>query len=73
MTPKQALKDIIKKNKWYTVIYTNDKGELVRDTKKETSLRVTALRILNGTAHHLAIKNFFEHFGMEVELIVKTK
>lgn len=67
MTPTEALREIINEPKWYVVL--NDSGE--RDTKKEAVLRVQALRILNGTAQHSAMKSFFERFGKEVEIVVK--
>lgn len=69
MTPKEALKEITSEPKWYYVL--NDKGE--RDTKKEAVLRVQALRILKGEAHHAAMNTFFGKFGKEVEIIVKNK
>jgi len=67
MTPTEALKEIISEPKWYVVL--DKQGN--RDTKKEAVLRVQALRILNGTAQHSAIKSFFEKFGYEVEINVK--
>jgi len=71
MTPTEAIKEIISEPKWYTVWYTDDDGKLKRDTKKEAVLRVQALRILNGTAQHAAIKSFFEKFGYQVEIKIK--
>lgn len=73
MTPTEALKEIISEPKWYTVWYTDKDGNLKRDAKKEAILRVQALRILNGTAHHAAMKSFFERFGKEVEIVIKNK
>ena len=67
MTPIEALREIISEPKWYVIL--DDNGG--RDTKKEAVLRVQALRILNGTAQHSAMKSFFERFGKEVEIVVK--
>jgi len=69
MTPTEAIKEIISEPKWYVIL--NDNGE--RDTKKEAVLRVQALRILNGTAQHAAMKSFFERFGKQVEIVIKNK
>ena len=69
MTPTEAIKEIIREPKWYVIL--NDNGE--RDTKKEAVLRVQALRILNGTAQHAAMKSFFERFGKQVEIVIKNK
>lgn len=69
MTPIEALREIINQPKWYVVL--DDNGS--RDSKKEAVLRVQALRILNGTAQHSAMKSFFDRFGKEVEIVIKNK
>lgn len=63
MTPKEALKIITSTPKWYTHV-----GE-----ESESYYRVTALRILNGTAHSFAMKKFFDHFGYEYKSEVIKK
>lgn len=68
MTPKEALQEITSKPKWY-VVWDGDK----RDSHKESTLRVTALRIFNGTAESVAMRTFFEKFGYELEINIKRK
>lgn len=69
MTPQEALREIVKEKKWYVVLTPGGN----RDVNKENVLRVQAYRILNGSAKILAIKNFFEYFGKEVEINIKDK
>jgi len=69
MTPKEALKEIASQPKWYVVL--NNEGE--RDSQKESTLRVAALRILNGTSESVAMRAFFERFGYELEFNIKRK
>ena len=69
MTPKEALKEITSQPKWYVVL--DDDGN--RDSVKESTLRVTALRILNGSAKQDAMQRFFEKFGYELEINIKRK
>lgn len=65
MTPKEALKEITSKPKWYAV----NKG----DRKGESTYRVAALRILNDTAGVNLMKSFFAKFGYEVEINMEVK
>jgi len=69
MTPKEALQEITSQPKWYVVL--NNEGE--RDSQKESTLRVAALRILNGSAKQDAMQRFFETFGYELEFNIKRK
>ena len=69
MTPKEALQEITSQPKWYVVL--NSEGE--RDSQKESTLRVAALRILNGSAKQDAMQRFFEKFGYELEFNIKRK
>lgn len=69
MTPKEALQEITSHPKWYVVL--TNKGE--RDSVKESTLRVAALRILNGSAKQDAMQRFFEKFGYELEFNIKRK
>lgn len=68
MTVQEAMNEITTKFKWY-VIFKNNKSRL----KKESHLRVTALRILNGTAKTASMKVFFKHFGYEYTSVVTKK
>jgi len=69
MTPKEALQEITSQPKWYVVL--EDDGN--RDSVKESTLRVAALRILNGSAKQDAMQRFFDKFGYELEFNVKRK
>lgn len=69
MTPNEALKEIISRPKWYLVL--KDDG-INRDLHKESTLRVTALRILNGTAKPDTMKRFFDRFGYDVEVSMEV-
>jgi hypothetical protein len=62
MTPKEALQEITSQPKWYVVL--DDDGN--RDSVKESTLRVAALRILNGSAKQDAMQRFFEKFGYKL-------
>jgi len=65
MTELEALKEIISKPKWYVP----DMESVGKSTH-----RVTALRIMNGTAGLEARKRFFEAFGYKYETnVVKNE
>lgn len=56
MTTIEALQSIIQADKWY---------KISEDETNCTYVRVTALRILNGTAKPKTIEKFFAKFGYE--------
>lgn len=68
MTPKEALQEIINTPKNDGIWYKCTEDETLR-----TYLRITALRILNGTAKTETMKKFFEKFGYEFETVVTKK
>lgn len=65
MTPQEAVRHITSKRKWYAVCGENRKGE--------STLRVTALRIMQGTAQSKAMTSFFERLGYKVEIVIRLK
>lgn len=71
MTPKQALSEIINSSKhnglWYKYP-TVANGTVKHDEQMQTYLRVTALRILNGTAKAETMKKFFGIMGYELNV-----
>lgn len=70
MTEKEALNEIISIPKWYHIF--NDTEEDIR-LKKEAQLRMTALRILNGSAKEKTKVEFFSKFGYDVKIEVIKK
>lgn len=68
MTPQEALKEIISSTPsnqlWYKVS---------KDEKEQTYLRVTALRILGGTAKMDTMVKFFARFGYNFKITVTKK
>lgn len=60
MTPKEALNEITSKRKWYAVCGNDRRGE--------STYRVMALRIHNGTAESSSMRRFFEKFGYELKI-----
>lgn len=67
MTPEEALKEITSNPKWYVVLNNNGK---TRNTVKESTLRVTALRILNNNAESSSMRRFFERFGYKLNITI---
>lgn len=69
MTIKEALSEVTKQHKWYLCVDKNGK----QDLKEEARLRVTALRILNGTSKPDTMKKFFDQFGYDVQINMEVK
>ena len=61
MTPQEALKEITSKKKWY----------ITKQDHTGNTNRVSALRILNGTAESGAMKRFFSQYEYDVKIVVE--
>lgn len=64
MTPREALKQITSGRKWYAVR---------PEPEHQVKMRVTALRILNGTAKPETMQEFFAEFGYRMKFDISIE
>lgn len=74
MTAQEALSIITSEHKWYARYVTDGHPKREADRlREECWLRVSALRILRGTAKDATLKEFFKKFGYEYSSVVTKK